>query len=434
MSSTTRFRIFLQPPYVPGFEQPVTVAIETEDEIEAGPADRLLYVVDAENKPSYRAEAPHEYQAFRGRPWKGNVNGSVARPNYDGHFDHLAPDDPAFPAASIYATARHVLNFWNRIFVATGSRGIDKLISIDRWRHRAKDLIDEGEEERFANRLQLIPRCASAGSRAGYGYVEVGRDNPGHRYRPRKDGPERLTYQSGAMWQNFDVIAHEMGHAILFQRIGFPAAATGERKWFDIPDPEFLAFHELMADLSAILSLLDIKEAREFVLARKDGISVAAGVGELQNLDKPGFLPIRSALNSVKYLRKDGFKKIGPHEYSMSLTGAIFDSLIRVYEARRTLSATATPVDPPIALAEAHDIIARSLARLWANPDYLWEQPAGPAGLSFTKVAKALPTLVSAEFEAQGHGPASQGISAIDLKSTLRADDIVKDFVEHGFE
>ena len=427
MSSKTKFRIFLQPPYVPGFEQPVSLGIETEDKIKAGPADPLLYVLDAENKPAYRAEAPHEYQAFRGRPWKGDVNRVVARPNYDGHFDHLAPDDPAFPAASVYAVARHVLNFWNRIFRDAN------LLEVNGWHHKRERLVAEGEEQDLASRLQLIPRCISAGSRSGYGYVEVGRDNPGHAYRPRENGPVRLTYQRGAMWQNFDVIAHEMGHAILFQRIGFPATATAEvRKWFDIPDPEFLAFHEAMADLSAILSLLDIKEAREFVLARKDGIDIAAGVGELQNLDAPGFLPIRSAKNSEVYPGPGRFKNDQAHANSMSLTGAVFDSLIRVYEARRNLSATETPVDPPTALAEAHDIIARALARLWERPDDLWEQPVGPSGFSFIKVSKALPTLVSEEFERQGHGPASQGIATSDLKSALGPAAIVERFGRHG--
>jgi hypothetical protein len=427
MAAKTRFRIFLQPPYVPGFEEPATVEIETEDQIEAGPTDSLLYVLDAENKPSYRAQAPHAYQRFRGRPWKGALNRVIARPGHDGHFDHLTPDDPAFPAASVYATARLTLNFWNRIFK---DADLDEL---NAWHHEPDKLAEEEEDYRLAGRLQLVPRCGSTGSRTGYGYLEVGQDNPGHRYRPRPDGPERLTYQRGAMWQNFDVIAHEVGHAILFRRVGFPAGATKDvRDWFAIPEPEFLAFHESMADLVAILSLLDVEAARQFILTRRNGIDIAAGVGELQRLDAMGFLPIRSALNESKYPGPGRFKNEEAHTNSMSLTGAVFDTLKRAYEARRMLSATATPVDSSTALAEARDIVARALARLWASPEYLWEQPANPSGFSFIKVSKALPTLVSEEFERQGHGPASQGIAMSDLKGALRPEAIVKEFDGHG--
>ena len=165
----------------------------------------------------------------------------------------------------------------------------------------------------------------------GYGYVEVGHDNPGHQYIAA--GEVRFTYQKGKMWQNFDVIAHEMGHVILFKRIGFPQSAGEVTDWFQIQDAEFLAFHELMADLCAILSLLDIKQARERILATKGGINVLAGVGELQNLAEPGFLPIRSALNKEKYPGPGQLQNnLEFHKHSLPLTGAVFDSLLRVYE------------------------------------------------------------------------------------------------------
>jgi hypothetical protein len=408
MSTMRRFRIFLQPPYVPGFEQPVTVEIETPDEIEAGPADSLLYVLDAENKPAYRAQAPHQYQPFRGRPWKGKVNPVVARAGYDGHFDHLAPDDPAFPAASVYAVARHVLNFWNRIFDAVkGSeefRDAAEDSQITSWHHR-QEFLEEGENPKFAGSLQLIPRCASAGSRSGYGYVEVGRDNPGHRYRDRQDGPERLTYQRGAMWQNFDVIAHEMGHAILFKRIGFPAAAKGFRSWFAIPDAEFLAFHEAMADLVAILSLLDIKEARKFFLTRRGGIDLVAGIGELSKLDEPGFLPIRSARNKVEYPGLMQFQNDKAHDNSMSLTGAAFDSLLRIYALRTREDADIEEAES--ALVQARDVVAKSLARLWAHLRGKGAEPPPHRDFSFPTVSKDLVKLINSELDAQAGNVAS---------------------------
>ena len=419
MSHTTRFQIYLQPPYVPEFELPATVEIETEAAVAAGPRDELLYALDAENKPGYSAQAPHEYQPYRGRPWRGDVNRKVAQPGEDGHFDRLAADDPAFPAASVYATARLVLNYWNRIFDAAGLERVTK------WHHQAEALIREEEAASVAAHLQLVPRCVSAGSRSGYGYIELGRDNPGHRYGPRDDAQTLSMYQKGPMWQNFDVIAHEIGHAILFTRIGFPGRAAGITEWFKIPDAEFLAFHESMADLSAILSLLSVKEARRYVLNRKDGIDLLAGIGELQNLSEPGFLPIRTALNCQRYPGPHKFANQDAHINSMSLTAAVFEALIAVYQHLNGPSHSKGTADE--ALLAAGEVVAKSLAKLWANPDYLWNKPDTREGLSFTKVGNALVALITAELEARD----PKGFAAVG-KPTSAASEITAGFRNHG--
>jgi hypothetical protein len=390
MTEGTRCRIYLQPPYVPGFEQPVTIHVDTGGvPIGAGPVDPLLHVLDAENKPGYRAEAPHQVQRFRGRPWRGSVNPHVAQPTPDGHFDHLEPHDPAFPAASVYATARHVHNFWNRVFA---DAGVEKITA---WHHDPEALRDEGEKQ-FPDRLQLIPRSASAGARAGYGYVELGRDNPGHEYRGGTDGAPRRTYQRGAMWQNFDVIAHEVGHAILFRKIGFPDAARGKREWFDFPDAEFLAFHESMADLMAILALLDFKEAREYILMRRGGADVIAGVGELQRVSHTGFLPIRSALNKAMFPKAGTrLENKKAHENSKPLTAAVFAALGEVYRAYAdSLAKSSQAPDLDQALNDAHHVVARALARLWSTPEFLWDDPKSRGQLRFVRVAEHLPKLV----------------------------------------
>jgi hypothetical protein len=393
MTAGTRFRIFLQPPYVPGFEQPVTIHVDTGGvPIEPGPVDPLLYVLDAENKPGYRAGAPHEAQRFRGRPWRGSVNPHIAWPNPDGHFDHLEPHDPAFPAASVYATARHVLNFWNRIFREAG------LGEITAWHHNPKDLQDQ-----FPERLQLIPRSASAGARAGYGYVELGRDNPGHEYRGSANEMPRRIYQRGAMWQNFDVIAHEIGHAILFKKIDFPGAARGVNDWFDFPDPEFLAFHESMADLMAILALLDIKKGREYILMRRGGLDVIAGVAELQKVNHTGFLPIRSALNRAIFPKAGTrLENKKAHENSMPLTAAVFGTLGEVYRAHAaSLAKFSQEPDLDQALNDANDVVARALARLWSTPDFLWEDKESRSQLRFARIAEHLPKLIVNEVAAR---------------------------------
>ena len=43
----TRFRVYPQPPYLPGYEQPETIWISTPPgQIAAGPSDPRMYVID----------------------------------------------------------------------------------------------------------------------------------------------------------------------------------------------------------------------------------------------------------------------------------------------------------------------------------------------------------------------------------------------------
>jgi hypothetical protein len=406
MANCTKFRIYLQPPYVPGFEQPFLVKVETRDDepVEPGPADRLFYVLDARNKPGYPAEGPHNFQPFRGRPWKGKINRIIASPNWDGHFDHLKPDDLAFPAASIYATARLTLNFWNRIFKEAG------VPELTEWHHNPEQVVDKPAQKdekpatmfadpSFAARLELIPRCISAGSRAGYGFVEVGRDNPVHKYYDRyaqsEGGSAPASYQRGAMWQNFDVIAHEVGHAILFKVIGFPQSATKIDQWFSIPEPEFLIFHESMADLMAILSLLDLEPFLGYLVRNSEGLSVLAGIGELQRLSSPGFLPIRSAYNDAKYPNRkarEAYKNEEAHMNSLALTGAVFDILLKLYSWQDNAKAAPTTVAEAMErVATVRDIVAGALASLWSTPEDMWTDPDNRSGFSIVKVAECLP-------------------------------------------
>jgi hypothetical protein len=406
----TKFRIYLQPPYVPGFEQAFLVKVETGDEpVGPGPADPLFYVLDARNKPSYPAEGPHNFQPFRGRPWKGKINRVIASPNWDGHFDHLKPDDPAFPAASIYATARLTLNFWNRTFEEAG------VAKLTEWHHNPEQVVDKpakndakpaamSADTSFAARLELIPCCISAGSRAGYGFVEVGRDNPVHKYYDRyaqsQGGSAPASYQRGAMWQNFDVIAHEVGHTILFKVIGFPQSASKIDQWFSIPEPEFLIFHESMADLMAILSLLDQKPFLNYLVRNSEGLDVLAGIGELQRLSSPGFLPIRSAYNNAKYPNREARKAYNneeAHMNSLPLTGAVFDILLKLYSRQDDAKAAPTTVAEAMErVATVRDIVAGSLASLWSTPEDMWTDPDKRSGFSIVKVAECLPKHVGA--------------------------------------
>src|SRR5205823_9491221 len=84
-------------------------------------------------------------------------------------------------------------------------------------------------------RLEIIPFLDWDNAQSGYGYLELGRDR----------GPDGRVYPYAL---NFDVIAHEIGHSILFSQIGTPAGS--------IDDADFAPFHEANADLISLLSFL----------------------------------------------------------------------------------------------------------------------------------------------------------------------------------
>src|SRR5688572_22451799 len=99
----TRFLIYPQPPFIPGYERPEVVWLSPRPgKIIAGPADRRMYVVSpvASKRPYAFPEIP---------PYAGMAL-PPAEPGPDGHFDHLRIDSSAFLSAHAYACARRVLD------------------------------------------------------------------------------------------------------------------------------------------------------------------------------------------------------------------------------------------------------------------------------------------------------------------------------------
>ena len=77
----TRFRIYAQPRFLPGFETPETIWVGVPPgAIQAGPADARMYVADAIDKLPYQ---PTDLPPCRGRLSPPVTAGA------DGHFDHL---------------------------------------------------------------------------------------------------------------------------------------------------------------------------------------------------------------------------------------------------------------------------------------------------------------------------------------------------------
>ena len=199
----TRFRLFPQSPSLPAFLVPEPVYIASPPgSIAAGPLDARMYVVD-----------PVRKDRLYGYPYLPPYTGAVrppARPNRYGHFDTFGEGTREFCAAHMFGVVRRVLDIWE-----------DYLGHEVRW-HFA-DLLPS---------LELIPLVEWENAQSGFGFIETG-------HTPATSSV------SMPYCLSFDVLAHELGHAILFAELGVPvgAARTGQ----------FLAFHEAMADLIALV-------------------------------------------------------------------------------------------------------------------------------------------------------------------------------------
>ena len=111
--------------------------------------------------------------------------------------------------------------------------------------------------------LSILPIFDNAYS--GYGFIEVGR---------QRDPDAFVPYSL-----NFDVIAHEVGHQIIYSEVG-------------IPDPgrataEYLGFHESAADLAALLASLHFDSVVDNLLLTTRGnlytLNALSRMAELSN-------------------------------------------------------------------------------------------------------------------------------------------------------
>lgn len=284
----TRFRLFPQPAFLDAFHEPETVTVSTPAGlVGAGPSDDRMYVVDALGKSAaYGLQRSRFGQPFLYLPpWNGAHRAPV-QPGPDGHFDHLQPGMPGFEAAHVYGVARFVLDVWEGYF---GRRV--------QW-HFARHM----------PRLELVLLDDWDNAQSGYGFIELG-DAAG-----REDG-------TAPYGLNFDVLAHEMGHSIIYALVGVPSPATEAGEYF--------GFQESAADTVALLAALHFESVIDEVLASTRGNLYAANemnrIAELSRTTQ-----VRLASNS---LRMDDFRHgwRDEHDLSMPLTGAVFDFLLDVF-------------------------------------------------------------------------------------------------------
>jgi len=359
-----RFLIYPQAPYLSGYEKPEPVWISTPPgSLQAGPANRRMYVRD----PILSKEL-YEFPYLP--PFVGATH-PPAEPGLDGHFDHLTPGTRQFIAAHAFASAQRVLDIFESFLG-----------------HEIPWYFADTYE-----RLEIIPWVEWRNAQSGYGFLELGVDREGE----DEVSPFAL---------NFDVIAHEVGHAILFSLFGAPESG--------LSGGDFGAFHEANSDLISLLSFMHFDSGLDRLLRHCDGNLLV--LNELNRIaELTGNRQIRLAGNARRL--SEVTSEI--HDRSRPFTGAVFDTIVDGFhwrlvereladealldvdirelgegQMRRLSSFTADafrarPYLFKTALIEARDEVALALARSWPRLD--------PNTLSFTEAADIVCRLGAAQ-------------------------------------
>lgn len=356
----TKFRLFPQAPYMKAFSEPETIQVSVPaGYVGPGPADDRMYVVDPVAKP-------RPYGDYYLPPYDG-PNYPPVEADADGHFDYLNVNSREFRAAHMYGSIRFVLDIWESYF----GRRIE-------WHFR-----------NHLDRLELIPFLDWDNAQSGYGFIEAG-------YHGAETGEAKI------FSLNFDVLAHELGHSIIFSQVGIPDS--------DALTDDYRSFHESSGDLVALISVLHFESVLKHLLGVTQGNLYTFNewdrIGELSETEQ-----IRLACNSLKMSDLDDVKEI--HKRSLPLTGAVFDFFVEVFQAKLVERGLISPAlaalsyGIPVANTLQNDIQEQFAEAFWGNypvfrvtlletRDYVgiwlataWSQLA-PADMRYSDVATAL--------------------------------------------
>lgn len=371
----TRFLVFPQPPFVPGYERPEVVWLSVPPgEVKAGPQDRRMYVA--------APAAPKRPYKFPDLPPVRTRCLPPVEPGPDGHFDHLDPRDEAFLSAHVYACVRRVLDV------------------CESWLGRPAPWFFEPTYERLEI-VPVIPGWENAHS--GFGFLEMGE-----------------TFEFGQPFPhalNFDAIAHETGHLILMGITGTPRGRGG---------PDYFAYHEAAADMVAMLGLLHFDTAMDRILRRTRGNLLIHN-----ELDRFAEISDERRVRSFSNSLKLGDVGAEVHDRSKPFAGALFDALLEIHQSlafsrglsdmdprafrdlrrelpdsdiRRALKASGENYalrhfGLKVALAEARDLVGEALLRSWSSldPDTLDFADAAQAFLAAASRGRARPFVTQIE-------------------------------------
>lgn len=283
----TRFRLFVQPPYSDLSEPEVITVSSPAGSVRVGPSDDLMYVVEPVGK-----QLP--YGIRRGRagglfnylpPWNGRA-AMPAMPGPGGHFDHYDPSMPGFAAQHVFGCVRFTLDVWERYL----GQPLE-------WHFR-----------KHFERLEIVILPGWDNAQYGYGFLEV--------------GSERMHGEWGHPFSlDFDVIAHEIGHALTYSLLGHPRAGTE----FD----QFGGFQEAYADMVSLIAAMHFPSVVDEVLTATHGnLYLANRLARFSEISSQRQL--RTASNTVTLADfPDGAPN--EHELSQPLTGALFDILVDIF-------------------------------------------------------------------------------------------------------
>jgi hypothetical protein len=286
--SGTRFRLLPVPPS-PGSEPELETVVVSSPvgSVGPGPADARMFVIDPiGDKPPYGMNrGPYGTPYLYFPPWTGPVQ-PPAMSGPDGHFDHFEPGTTEFALAHLFGCVRFTLDVWESYF----GRPIPWFFA-----------------PRY-DRLEIVSLPHFGNAHTGVGFLEAG-----HYVNDR--GEAVLLELSS------DIIAHEVGHLIIYAEVGQPTNATAVG--------EYYGFHESAADLVALVtaahfdsvidSLFESTRGNLYVLNRLNRI------GEVSDNDQ-----IREASNS-RHLAEFAAGWTKEHQLSLPLTGAIFDILVDIF-------------------------------------------------------------------------------------------------------
>jgi len=279
--------------------------------IGAGPSDDRMYVVEPVGKryPYGTNRGPLGTPFIYLPPWSGKTH-APALPDAAGNFDYYQPGDAGFEAAHVFGTVRFTLDVWERYL---GQPIV--------WHFR--DHFERLE-------ISLLPEWNNA--QYGYGYLEIG-------------SHIRHGQMLASFALDFDVIAHEIGHAIVYGVLGVPRPGAEY--------PEYLGFHESFSDCISLIAAMHFPSVIAGVLEQTHG-----------NLTRENRLARFSEYAPHRQIRRANNRRTmaefahqykDEHALSQPLTGAIFDILADIFHERLVERGLISPAVENLADFAEHD-------------------------------------------------------------------------------
>lgn len=288
-------RVRLYPQWNEGWTEPERVTLSCPlGSLGPGPSSATMHAI----LPWAKTE-PYDPPGYA-PPYTGRCL-PPAMPDPAGDFDHIPADSPTFLPVHLFGCVRRTLDVWEGY--------LHRHVT---WWHAQTH-----------RQLELDALVEWNNAQSGPGFIEMG-------VRPNHEGVRQF------FALNFDVVAHETGHTILFAEIGVPPP---ERL-----HAQFLAFHESFADLVALVAGLHFPSVADRLLQQTAGnlyvLNLISRIGEMSGAEQ-----IRTADNTITMrdvaglrLLTDGtwFDPIGQdrnaHALAQPLTGAMFDLFVELYQ------------------------------------------------------------------------------------------------------